>query len=66
MKYFVIDLYYWIKKYIYCSWKHKGYRCYPVCFKDQIERGANIKYWHCFKCYSCSTEFDRIFKNIKK
>jgi hypothetical protein len=40
----------WIEKWLWCSWMHKKYRCYPVDFT----------YWHCALCHPCGEALDEL------
>ena len=42
---------FYIKKWVYCLWKHYGYRCYPEVW------GRGLKgLWHCEKCHPCNED----------
>ena len=42
-----------IAKWIYCSWAHRGHRCYF----EVWDRGPDGP-WHCNKCHPCGEIFD--------
>ena len=54
-------------KWLYCSWKHRKYRCYPVVWSEEIAIENDMlpyrpNYWHCNKCHPCSEELDKLLK----
>jgi hypothetical protein len=57
--YFILRTFYWLrwryyiaKQWIWCVWKHKKHRCYPM---DHVR-------WHCHKCTPCGRNVDEVFK----
>lgn len=48
-------------KYLYCSWAHRDYRCYP----EVWGRGLDGP-WHCTICHPCGEELDRLLKKLEK
>lgn len=46
-------------KWLYCSWKHKWFRCYNEVWIVDSNK------WHCHKCHSCGEGFDILFKISK-
>jgi len=53
-------------KWLWCSWRHRDYRCYPTVWGLEQAKIMNIPYkpgyWHCTKCHPCNEELD-IFNN---
>ena len=45
------------KKWLICSWKHRGYRCYP----EVWGRGLDGP-WHCTLCHPCNEDFDKLLE----
>lgn len=45
-------------KWLYCSWAHYKYRCYPTVWGAEDAIKLKIPYrpdvWHCKKCHDCS------------
>lgn len=49
---------YFLSKWLICSWKHKGHRCYP----EVWDRGPDGP-WHCDLCYPCGTSLSELIRN---
>jgi len=49
-----------VKKWIWCSWRHRQDRCYPIVWEK------DNKYWHCGKCHPCDQDLIDIVKAIDK
>ena len=52
-------IFYNIKKYFYCKFFHRKYRCYPEVW-NRGTRGP----WHCSKCHPCSEGLDNAMKQL--
>lgn len=49
----LLNMYYFIKKYLFCIWFHDEYLCFP----DVGVGGKGLDGWyHCAKCDPCSRE----------
>lgn len=46
-------------KWGWCSWMHKGHRCYPAGY------GRDIGSWHCMRCDPCGNVFDAFCKDLE-
>lgn len=49
-----------IKQYLWCSWIHDRYKCWP---RVDLPKEESDKIWHCMKCHPCS---ERLLKWLEE
>jgi hypothetical protein len=47
-----------LRKWLWCSWRHGRRRCYPRVDIPEGEPGS--EHWHCEECHPCGEVFDII------
>jgi hypothetical protein len=56
-------------KWLFCSWIHYKYRCYPTVWGPEQAKEWGIpykpNYWHCHKCHPCNEEMKNSFQKFK-
>ena len=53
---------FWMKKWLWCWWKHRKDRCSFEVWKPANERSR----WHCARCHPCGEEIDRLIQSLNE
>ena len=59
----------WLRKWVWCSWRHYYHRCYPTVWGPEqaaeIDQPYTPNYWHCARCHPCNEWVQQVIKEYE-